>query len=223
MSKLTFKCCSLQYLNQWLTHDRIYCEVLAGDDEAEKLKALQKAAAFYRVSRNLHTEHDSKKGLPRYKPLLDVIDSQVPETFTTNLIEAIERTRDRISRQYGDRGVLSLTTKFLWLRVKTPIIIYDSRARAALGTTTTDLGSYYSIWRKQFDDHADDIDVACKSLEHVVEYSVDPQVATTNYVRELSRQQWFKERVFDNYLWNLGPDDEGETTPRSTRSIRGWD
>jgi hypothetical protein len=214
MPKLTFKCCSLQYLNQWLNHDRISCEALASGDEAEKLKAMKKAADFYRVSRNLRTEHDSKKGLPRYKPLLDVLDSQLPETFATNLIEAIERTRDRISRQYGHRGVLSLTTKFLWLKVKTPIIIYDSRARAALGIKATipDLGSYYSIWREQFDDHADEIEVACKSLEHVVEYSVDPKVASTDYVRDLACQQWFRERVFDNYLWNLDPDDEDETT-----------
>lgn len=204
MPHLAFKCCALNYLNQWLTHDSIYCETLAGDDEAKKLKALKKATVFYRVARNLHKEHDSKKGLPRFKPLLDVLELQTPDAFTTNLVESIDKARRLISEQYGDRGVLSLTTKFLWFKVKSPIIVYDGNAKKALKVWTDDLSAYYSAWRTRFNAVADDIDLACDSLQDVLEYSVNPQLATASYVRDLSSRQWFKERVFDNYLWNLG-------------------
>jgi hypothetical protein len=144
MPTVQFKFCALHYLNQWLAHDRIYWEGLAGNDEATKLKALNKAAAFYRVSRNLPSRYDSKKGLPRFKPVLDILDTLTPCNFEGDaLIPAIVRVRDQISAQYGKRGVLSLTTRFLWLKVRRPIIIYDNKARSAVGAKTGELADYY--------------------------------------------------------------------------------
>jgi hypothetical protein len=205
MPNVLFKFCALHYLNQWLAHDRIYCEGLAGKDEAAKLKSLKKAAAFYRVSRNLPEVYDSKKGLPRYKPVLDVLESVTPATFHgDDLIPAILRVRDQISTRYGERGVLSLTTKFLWLKVRSPIIIYDSKASSAVGVRTGDIREYYSKWRRRFNAHAKEIGVACSSLQAVIEYSVNPELATARYVEELSSHQWFQERVLDIYLWHLG-------------------
>jgi hypothetical protein len=205
MPTVRFKFCALHYLNQWLAHDRIYCAGLSEKDEATKLKALNKAAAFYRVSRNLPDRYDSKKGLPRFKPVLDVLDTLAPAKFEGDaLLPAILRVRDQISAQYGKRGVLSLTTKFLWLKVRWPIIIYDSKARSAVGAKTDDLADYYARWRRRFNEHAKDIELACESLQSVVEYSVNPDLATPRYVEELSGHQWFRERVFDMYLWHLG-------------------
>ena len=205
MAKVPLKYCALHYLNQWLAHDRIYCEALAGKGEAAKLKALKKAAGFYRVSRNLPEEYDTKQGYPRLKPVLDVLESQVPATFQGGeLIPAILRVRDQISNRYGNRGVLSLTTKFLWLKVRSPIIIYDSKARKAVGTRDGDIEAYYSRWREKFSAQAKDIDAACDSLQQVLEYSVNPQLATACYVQGLTSHDWFKERVFDIYLWHLG-------------------
>lgn len=63
---------SLQYLNQWIIRDSRYCDGLANGSESSKLRALVDAAGFYRISRNLPLAADVKKGLPRYKPLLDV-------------------------------------------------------------------------------------------------------------------------------------------------------
>jgi hypothetical protein len=54
MSIQTFEYCSLNYLNQWLSKDKGYCETLAGNDEDKKLSELKKAATFYKIARNLH-------------------------------------------------------------------------------------------------------------------------------------------------------------------------
>jgi len=205
MPTVQLKFCALRYLNQWLEHDRIYCEGLAGNDEATKLKALNKAAVFYRVSRNLPERYDRKKGLPRFKPVLDILDTLAPANFHGDaLLPGILRVRDQISAQYGTLGVLSLTTKFLWVKFQWPIIIYDSKARSAVGARTGDLADYYARWRQRFNEHAKDIEAACNSLQNVVEYSVNPDLATPRYVQELSGHQWFRERVFDIYLWHLG-------------------
>ncbi len=205
MPRAPFKHCALHYLNQGLAHDRRYCEALEGTDEATKYTAIEQAAAFYQVARNLWEKHDVKKGLRRYEPLLRVLDSQNPTSFQGDqLIPAIQSVRKQIASQYGNRDVLSLTTKFLWLKLKSPILVYDSRARNALCTREGDIDEYYRCWRQNFDDNAGAITSACDSLQDVLEWSVNPEVGTARYVRDVSAQQWFKERVFDIYLWHLG-------------------
>jgi hypothetical protein len=205
MPRVNFNYWALHYLNLWLTKDRKFCEALEGHSEAGKLRALAEAAAFYRVARNLPKAHDVDQGFPRYKPVLDVIDALAPIMFQeAHLISSIEEVRSKISKRYGDRGVTSATTKFLWLKMKSPIVIYDSRVRKALGTKPEDIPAYYSRWREQFDSSCNEINAACALLPGVHEYSEVPEVATPQYVEAIASQPWFKERVFDVYLWSVG-------------------
>ena len=139
MATKTFEYCSLHYLNQWLTCDMGYCQVLANGNKNEKLAALKNTGGFYRVARNLPSEYDEKKGLSRYEPVLDIIDSLKPIQFENNPVKEIRQIEKRISEKYGDRSVLSLTTKFLWIKIKQPILIYDSQARIAVGTENGNL------------------------------------------------------------------------------------
>jgi hypothetical protein len=60
----------------------------------------------------------------------------------------IEKTSSQISSSYGDRGTLSLTTKFFWLKFRSPIKIYDSQARAALGKKLGDLDGFNDKWTR---------------------------------------------------------------------------
>jgi len=205
--KVGFKYSALYYLNQWISKDRRYYQSLAGNDESEKLQVLQDAATFYRVARNLPVLHDEGRGLRRYKPVLDIIDAQTSAAFQGEaLLPSIKRVRDAISAQYGGREVLSLTTKFLWLRIRSPIIIYDSQARKALDAPLGNIHEFYSQWREMFKRCAQEIDAACTSLQDVGEYVADPIVATPRYIAEMASQQWFRERVLDVYLWHRGGD-----------------
>jgi hypothetical protein len=47
--------------------------------------------------------------------------------------------KEKISDQYKGHGGLSLTPKFLWLKMKSPIIIFNSRAREALHAAPGDI------------------------------------------------------------------------------------
>jgi hypothetical protein len=91
----------------------------------------------------------------------------------------------------------------MWLKLRTPVIIYDSRARTALRARNDDLEDYYVKWRSRYSDAATPIAAACATLPDVVEYSVDPS-APQGYVAELANSPWFQERVLDMYLWRTG-------------------
>lgn len=204
MPQVNFNYFALHYLKLWLTKDRKWCEVLAGDHEDKKLAALAEAAVHYSVARNLPKAFDFEKGIPRYKPVLDAIDNLDPITFQGDrLIPSIVEVGSQISETYGGQDLISLTTKFLWLKMKSPVVIYDARAMKALSAKRKDIEDYYSRWRKQFASHGNEINAACELLPKAHKYSA-PNAATPQYIEGIASQPWFKERVFDVYLWDLG-------------------
>lgn len=195
---------SLHYLDMWLRHDRFYHESLNIGTREEKLISIKKAATYYKVARNLPREHDEEIGRARYEPLLEVIDKVSASDFSGDTVKSIRKVHKRISNAYGDRGVLSITTKLLWLKIRHPIIIYDSQARKALNTVDGDLSGFYEAWRTEFEAHSNAIATVCSKLSSVSKYSCDQTIATSAYVRAISAQPWFQERVFDVYLWHEG-------------------
>jgi hypothetical protein len=181
-----------------------YCQALANGNKSEKLTTLKNASGFYRVARNLPSEYDEKKGLARYEPVLDIIDSLKPIQFENNPVKEILEIERRISEKYGNRSVLSLTTKFLWIKIKQPILIYDSQARIALGTGNGALDAYYEKWREEFKAKQREIVEVCSKLPDMNKHAVNQEVGTKEYIGEISDEAWFHERVLDIYLWNKG-------------------
>ena len=198
----TFEFCSFQYLNLWENHDRnCHKTLLNNSSEEEKLSVLKKAGMFYRVARNLPTKYDSER---RYGHVLDILENTNKEDFEKEPIKAILAIEKKISEKYGKRGVLSLTTKFLWLKVKQPIIIYDSQARKALDTKNGDLKQFYEKWHDEFKKVKDDIAKACENLENLYLYLPNQRDGLRDEIKKISSESWFHERVFDIYLWNKG-------------------
>ena len=195
---------SLHYLDMWLRHDRLYHESLNNGTCEEKLVSIKKAATYYKVARNLPKEHDEDIGRARYEPILKILDKVGAADFSGDVVKSISRVQKKISKAYGDRGVLSITTKLLWLKIRNPIIIYDSQARKALNTEDGDLLGFYEAWRAGYRAHSEDIATVCANLIGVSKYSCDQTIATPQYVQAISAQPWFQERVFDVYLWHEG-------------------
>ena len=198
MAQVEFKHAALHYIDLWLSVERLQCKAMSRGTKEEKLRALARFAYDYRVARNLSRENDTT---PKYKPVLDIIDRVKRHQFTgSKLVPKILKVEEQISEQYKGRRVLSATTKFLWLKIKSPIILYDSRLRATLGTTNGDLDEYYSKWKEAYESCSSEIDAACQSLIGVREFMSDTKV-TPNYVKAITSKRWFKKRVFDSYLW----------------------
>jgi hypothetical protein len=45
---------------------------------------------------------------------------------------------------------------------------------------------------------------ACSLLPGVHRFSIDPVLATPQYISSVALEEWFQERVFDIYLWYEG-------------------
>ncbi len=204
MATRTFEYCSLHYLNQWLSNDRRYCQGLSNEDKKIKLDVLKEAGGFYRIARNLPTKFDEDKGLKRYSPVLDILDEVERHRFQDNPVKEILNIEKKISKLYGNRSLLSLTTKILWLKIQQPILIYDSQARMALETENGDLATYYEKWHGKFWTFQNDIKKACAKLPNLHLYTLDQNIGTKKYIQEISSQSWFHERVLDIYLWSSG-------------------
>lgn len=208
MPKNTFDYYALHYLNLWVSRDRMWCEALAGSDDSKKLRALAKAAAFYRIARNLRMCYDTGKDLPRYRPILKILDALNPDDFQAEkLLPSIMKVRDKISAEYGKREVLSATTKLLWLKIQSPIIIYDRQARNALKTAPGRIEEYYKKWREEFDRNEQQVRDACTALQKVHRYTECADLTTPEYIAKTTSLPWFRERVFDVYLWRKGLED----------------
>ena len=195
---------SLHYLDMWLRHDMIYHESLNNGTREEKLNSIKKAATYYKVARNLPKMHEEKSGCERYEPIVNILDKTVSSDFSGDTLKSISKVQAKISKAYGDRGVLSITTKLLWLKIRRPIIIYDSQARKALNTEDGNLPAFYKAWQAEYSTMRKEIAKVCIALGSVAKYSCDQTIATPAYIQYISAQPWFHERVFDVFLWHKG-------------------
>jgi hypothetical protein len=82
-------------------------------------------------------------------------------------------------------------------------LIYDSQARRALGEPQG-IKAYYDKWLGEFAKVGAQIDAACAALPSVHEYCIRPHQISPSDIQDLASNPWFKERVFDVYLWNKG-------------------
>ncbi len=134
----------------------------------------------------------------------DLRNGGKPIHFKNNPVKEILKIEEEISNKYGNRNVLSLTTKFLWIKVKRPILIYDSMARKALRIENGALDAYYKEWYEKFKSNQREIVDVCTKLPDMNKYAVNQDVGTREYICEISGESWFHERVFDIYLWFKG-------------------
>ena len=194
--------CALQFLNQWMDKERHYCDAIASQDIEEQRQGLKSAAGYFKVARNLPKVFEEKQKCQRYDPVLDALNGVLLLT-QVNVTKIVDQVRQQISKEYGGRDVLSLTTKFLWLKFKAPVRIYDSQARAALGTPNGDYEKYITAFSERFTQSQVEIMNACNKLTSFVSYSVVPNIDASQ-LEKLVAEQWFQERVLDIYLWNEG-------------------
>jgi hypothetical protein len=197
---MNFRYEALFYLNQWLERDRPYFEGLCCDDHGRQRDVLARAAGFYRIARALPKTYDEGR---RYEPVREILSRTQRKLSETEVLSVIRDVQASISEAYGYRGVLSPTTKFLWLWCRDPVLIYDSQARRTLRTKEGDLEGFYEAWYRAYDRHAKDIGAACESLTSVVSYSANPSIPV-GYVASIAREPWFRQRVLDIHLWRAG-------------------
>jgi len=210
---------ALDYLIQWCKVDRRFVSGLELDtNKAERLETLRDAADNYEVIRNFPNKRDAGARLEGALAALDAIGR--PEGDQA-VISAVNELAKALQSKYGGSKI-SAASKFLWFRYKSPVAIYDSRARASLrrggGTFgDRDYGGYLKDWRRQFAESADAIRAACAELIRVRDFLADGM--SENEFIDTTSSRWFHERVFDKYLWWNGQRVKAQTATSGVGSV----
>lgn len=112
---------------------------------------------------------------------------------------------------FGDefgRENLSAASKLLWLRHRSPFLIYDRNAVVALTMMSPkakidrNYGEFEAVWRSEFGKREKEVVAAAHRLTGLLPYF--DHVYDERALHSLGSSQWFHERVFDVYLWHLG-------------------
>ncbi len=164
----------------------------------ERLKGVRKGASFFGVARTIPKEPEKKK--VRYQPFLEIIDKYgFQDIKEKNLVGFLEGVHKELANFYGT-NMVSATSKILWLKFRSPVIILDSQAKKALSVKETNYSNFVSEWNKIYKKKKNEIVEASSRLSCVSEYIID----SDSDIEKITKQEWFYQRVFDIYLWHIG-------------------
>jgi hypothetical protein len=129
-------------------------------------------------------------------------------------IEAVYAYARELQRRYPPNLPLSAASKFLWMRFKRPVIIYDSKAfeylkkRHKLPDEPADTfyERFCEAWQQEYEKVEHAIRVACGELVAIRRFTLagpgsDGHIANRE-LREWTSSAWFRERVFDHSMLN---------------------
>lgn len=190
---------ALQYLNDWCSDEHALVSGLHLDEaRGDRLACLRRAATYYKVARNFPLRDED-----RLSGALAALDAIGPSITDANVDSAVGDLAAKFQSTYGTLAI-SAASKFLWLRYKSPVIIFDGRAVRCLQKRdrTCDLSeypAYRELWRRRFAERASTIRSACARLLQVKTFSLAYEMPEVQFVK-LVESTWFHERVFDTYL-----------------------
>ncbi|ANJ58429.1 hypothetical protein PMA3_25990 [Pseudomonas silesiensis] len=195
-----FKYFALMYLNDWHYWDKPLSERIFSINKDDSLYAFHRAAKYYKVTRNFPIDEAEA----RLQGALDLVKLGSGKLTEGNVCERVNQLALAFKRRYG-KNAISAASKFLWLRYKSPVVIFDSRAKKWLDwngykVPANDYEGYRRQWLAAFSDHRLQIDEACLSLVKVHEFSMAFENSAEE-IASVTASHWFKERVFDKYLW----------------------
>lgn len=195
-----FKYFALMYLNDWHFWDSPLSERIFSSNEEDSLNAFHSAAKYYKVTRNFPINESET----RLQGALDLVKSDSNKLLENNVCEIVNNLALEFERRYGKNAV-SAASKFLWLRHKSPVVIFDSRAKKWLGRNgykvpSNNYEGYREQWLSAFSDNSKKIKEACAALTTVRDFSMAFE-SSAEEVESVTTSIWFQERVFDKYLW----------------------
>jgi|GEM_PF-1028608 len=197
---LSFKFYALRYLLLWLNKEAALYKKM-NEPELE-LGEIRKSLKHFGVSRSFK---DLKNKGPAEKIRTALLEVRALET---DEVEKVIILAEKLSVKFKKNN-LSASSKLLWLSERAPFIIYDSRARTGLSQISEyspkagDYVKYSELWRAAFKSNKDNILNAVNRLPEVISF-LPANKLTEKQLLVMVKKTWFLERVFDNYLWELG-------------------
>jgi hypothetical protein len=213
MNKVSFEYCAMKYLNNWVKTDSIFHEIFKKKGEyftkfskKKGSRDIVSALHSYKIHRNFGELND-KKCLDIFKHVIHYSSRFEAKIPTTGII--VEELAEKFKEKYGSKN-LSAASKLLWLRNKSPVVIYDRNVQHALKNLgykeTTKYSVFLDNWNKEFDKHKADIKKATSQLHKVKNFTLMHDKSVDDFNKVVT-SGWFQERVFDIFLWETGEAD----------------
>lgn len=200
-----FKPFAISYLNDWCRYDSGFVDGLDPSRPwHDRLRSMSNAVNYYRIARTFPAIDEPE----RLGGALAAVDAVTGPVTVESVVATVSGLAKAFQGSYG-RYAISAASKLLWIRFRSPVIIYDSQAIACLNSTArTRLSAgyyepYFEEWLRQFAAFEEPIRSACSELPRVKDFSLAYAESDQDLLALVSAR-WFQERVFDKYLWSGG-------------------
>jgi hypothetical protein len=197
----TFEHCAMCYLDLWVQNEEELYDAVKADPSGGVLRL---AAAHFKISRNF-----PGLGKPEVQETLsELLGLHGRKASRRERPQQVVELANAFYRETGKHNV-SAASKLLWFRWRAPFVILDVRAKKALPLLgfPFERGNYEDFcraWRKAYKKHRDEVLKAALQLPRVYKFSAAASSKDKQYVRAICTREWFLERVFDNFLWQVG-------------------
>jgi hypothetical protein len=191
------------YLDEWMSKDQRFHGNLAYENraevaEADGRKTLVDVATYYRVIRSFKVTSEPFRLQAAYEAL-----SRIAPPSHANVVETICKFAEDLAKTYGVVP-LSAASKFLWMRFRSPIVIYDSLVcdylqKKKCGFNYEGYPTYYPAWLNEFHKNHERIQEACQELRSIKKFTLASGIEDTK-LSEWTASEWFMERVFDHSM-----------------------
>jgi hypothetical protein len=202
---IPFEFCALRFLILWETEEKKLHSALRTSPPLA-LDYVRKSLNHYGVARNF-------KGLSQDKTAAFIQKSlcAISDTPTLTPEKKVVKLAKKFKGKFRQHN-LSASSKLLWLRNKTPYILYDKRAVDALSAMDPKFNKsdyqkyqkYCKSWRSMYSKKKKDILRAAEKLKKIPRDFMPPSTPSDEKLFPMVTKKWFLERIFDIYLWEKG-------------------
>jgi len=196
-----YEYCAARFLNQWESKERPLWEALSRDPNQVDQVDVRKALHSFQVARSFAGLE--KKADSIVRALCEASEGLEEQ----NVVERVENLAARFREDFGSRN-LSAASKLLWLRCRSPVLIFDSRARDALRQfghkkVQQSYCAFCLAWRDEFNRRQAAIENAIQELGRYKAFTSAWLKSQDKFHDEITAR-WFTERTFDIFLWVCG-------------------
>jgi hypothetical protein len=172
------------------------------------VSTLVEVAKEYSVIRNFRRiDEDKNERLGRaYDKLLEISRPAIAEVG-----QVVASFAEQLGEIYGaEQGgcLLSAASKFLWMRFRSPIIVYDTLAwnwlqKRKLLKSADDYSAYLKAWGSTYSEYQEDFQHGCSELVAIKRFTLGWNLSD-DQLKSWASSEWFHHRAFDYLI--IDPD-----------------
>jgi hypothetical protein len=190
------------YLDEWMRKDRQFHAKLGRDQSGDisdesGAACLVEVAKYYGVLRTLRTNEEHPRLKAAYRALQNI--EAINERTLVETVEGFTKTLAAAYRVHA----LSAASKFLWMRFRSPVLIYDSLVAKWLcknGDYRNDgYANFRVAWMKKYQQYESEVRDAAASLKSVRRFTLAWEVSDIE-LESWTSSTWFLHRVFDHAM-----------------------